>query len=106
MSLVSVPTKKGGLNFQDIETGAYIHSQYDPIKEIERSFAGISSSGDNLVCFGLGAGYILEFISQKKIHSHLKSIYIWEPEPFLLDSGEVKKKFNHSLSSFEKQGNL
>ena len=105
MPLVPVLTKKGGLNFQDSETGAYVHSQYDPFKEIERGLSNLTTE-EILVCLGMGAGYVLELVSQKKVYSHLRSIYIWEPEISLLDSGEIKKKFNHFLSGLGYRVNL
>lgn len=92
MSLVPVLTKKGGLNFMDSQTGSYIHSQYDPLKEVERSLSILHIDEKCLVSIGLGAGYLLEYLSSKEKLQIPPSLYIWEPEEELLDSIDLKKK--------------
>jgi hypothetical protein len=93
MTLISCTGKDGSLNFQDIDTGVYIHSNFDPHKESVRLYSNLQNPKDHsLICFGLGAGYILSAIleSPSPIPSN---IIVYEPEKELSYSyPDLKKK--------------
>jgi hypothetical protein len=92
MTLISCTGRDGSQNFQDIETGVYIHSNFDPYKEATRLYSNLQiPENHSLICFGLGAGYILPAILESS--SIPSSVIIYEPEKELSSTfPELKKK--------------
>jgi hypothetical protein len=93
MTLISCTGKDGSLNFRDIDTGVYIHSNFDPHKESARLYSNLQIPKDqSLICFGLGVGYILSAIleSPSPIPSN---VIVFEPEKELSSTfPDLKKK--------------
>jgi len=93
MTLISCTGRDGSQNFREIETGVYIHSNFDPYKEATRLYSNLQiPENHSLICFGLGAGYILPAIleSSSPIPSN---VIIYEPEKELSSTfPELKKK--------------
>lgn len=92
MTLIPCTGKNNSLNFKDSDSGVFIHSYFDPQKESYRLYSQLSISKDTpLICFGLGAGYILSAILESSSPLPPKVI-VYEPERELSFVPELKKK--------------
>jgi hypothetical protein len=92
MTLIPCTGKNGSLNFKDNDSGVFIHSYFDPQKESIRLYSQLPEfKGTPLICFGLGACYILSAILESS--SPLPSkVVVYEPEKDLYHLPELKKK--------------
>ncbi len=92
MTLIPCTGKNNSLNYKDIDSGVFVHSYFDPQKESSRLYSQLSLSKDTpLICFGLGACYILSAILESTAPLPPK-VLVYEPEIELSFDPALKKK--------------